>query len=223
MYIICFHKNDWSKIKHMLIGYARISTVDQNLDMQKDALTKAGCEKIFTDVMSGSKDKRPGLESALNSLSTGDTLVVWKLDRLGRSVQQLIKCVQDLENKGITFLSIRDNLDTKTSAGKLFFHMQCSFAEFERSIISERTIAGLAAARARGRVGGPRHKLKEHEYKNMVEMYHENKKHSKSGRLPVEKISEIFGLNKVTLYKYVNKYSKPRKMMEIRNSIKESI
>lgn len=205
----------------MFIGYARISTIDQNLDMQKDALIKAGCEQIFTDVMSGSKEKRPGLELALNSLVKGDTLVVWKLDRLGRSVQHLIKCVQDLENKGITFLSIRDNLDTKTSAGKLFFHMQCSFAEFERSIICERTLAGLSSARERGRFGGRRRRITKAEESSMVELYLENKKYRGSSKLPVEKIAKIFKVNKKTLHQYVNKHIKQIKMIELRrNTVK---
>src|SRR5437899_1292748 len=137
-----------------LIGYARVSTQDQNLHLQKDALTKAGCEKIFTDTISGSTQERKGLDEALNFLRSGDTLVVWKLDRLGRTMKHLIDTVTQLKDKGIGFKSLTENIDTTTPGGKLIFHVFGSLAEFERDLIRERTQAGLLAARARGRRGG---------------------------------------------------------------------
>src|SRR5437868_15191816 len=138
----------------MLIGYARVSTTDQTLDLQKDALEKIGCSKIFTDTASGAKAERKGLEEALDYVREGDTLVVWRLDRLGRSLKHLIETITTLNNRNIGFKSITENIDTTTSGGKLIFHIFGALAEFERDIIRERTKAGLAAARARGRTGG---------------------------------------------------------------------
>ena len=131
----------------MYIGYARVSTDDQNLDLQRDALNSAGCEQIFTDQVSGTKARRPGLEQALSHLRAGDTLVVWRLDRLGRSLRHLIDSVTDLQEKGIDFKSLTESIDTTTSGGKLVFHIFGALAEFEREIIRERTQAGLQAAR----------------------------------------------------------------------------
>jgi DNA invertase Pin-like site-specific DNA recombinase len=138
----------------MLIGYARVSTHDQTLTLQQDALTKAGCTKIFTDTASGAKAERKGLDEALNYVRKGDTLVVWRLDRLGRSLPHLIATMTDLEERGIGFKSLTENIDTTTSGGKLIFHIFGALAEFERNLIRERTTAGLTAARARGRKGG---------------------------------------------------------------------
>ncbi|MBN2355255.1 recombinase family protein [candidate division KSB1 bacterium] len=138
----------------MQIGYARISTDDQRLDLQFDALRKAGCNKIFKDVASGAKDDRVGLDNAMRYLRKGDTLVVWKLDRLGRSLKHLIDVVNSLGRKGAFFKSTQENIDTSTSGGKLTFHLFGALAEFEKDIIRERTKAGLDAARARGRIGG---------------------------------------------------------------------
>jgi DNA invertase Pin-like site-specific DNA recombinase len=135
----------------MLIGYARVSTYDQTLHLQQDALTKAGCTKIFTDTASGAKTERKGLEEALNYVRNGDTLVVW---RLGRSLPHLIATLTSLEERGIGFKSLTENIDTTTSGGKLVFHVFGALAEFERNLIRERTTAGLLAARARGRRGG---------------------------------------------------------------------
>src|SRR3954454_7070839 len=143
----------------MLIGYARVSTQDQNLDMQCDALEKAGCEQIYTDRVSGTKDNRPGLAVAPSHLRQGDTLVVWRLDRLGRSLRHLIDTVTTLQEQGIGFKSLQECIDTTTSGGKLVFHIFGALAEFEREIIRERTTAGLQAARARGRNGGRPKKL----------------------------------------------------------------
>src|SRR5438445_6735454 len=138
----------------MLIGYARVSTADQTLNLQKDALEKIGCSKIFTDTASGAKTERKGLEEALAYVREGDSLVVWKLDRLGRSLKHLIETITNLNNRNIGFQSITENIDTTTSGGKLIFHIFGALAEFERDIIRERTNAGLEAARARGRLGG---------------------------------------------------------------------
>jgi len=138
----------------MLIGYARVSTSDQRLDLQQDALRGAGCERIFTDSVSGAKTERLGLTAALDACRAGDILVVWKLDRLGRSLAHLVATVEDLAGRSVGFRSLQEQLDTTTAGGKLIFHLFASLAEFERDLIRERTPAGLTAARARGRNGG---------------------------------------------------------------------
>ncbi|MBG6056417.1 DNA invertase Pin-like site-specific DNA recombinase [Salinibacterium sp. CAN_S4] len=138
----------------MLIGYARVSTSDQNLDLQHDALKAAGCEKTFTDVISGAKASRPGLDKALEQLRDGDTLVVWKLDRLGRSVKNLIAFTEQLHEAGVGFRSLTDQIDTTTPAGRFFFHVMASLAQMERELTMERTRAGLEAARKNGRPPG---------------------------------------------------------------------
>jgi len=144
----------------MMIGYARVSTSDQNLDLQRDALRQAGCERIFEDHgVSGTKRVRPGLEQALATVGAGDTLVVWRLDRLGRSLSHLIELVSGFHRDEVYFRSLHEGFDTNSSGGKLFFHLLGALAEFERNLISERTRAGLAAARARGRVGGRRSRV----------------------------------------------------------------
>ena len=138
----------------MLIGYARVSTTDQNLTLQKDALEKAGCERIYEDELSGTKDNRPGLLKAIEMLRENDTLVVWKLDRLGRSVKSLIELVSVLNSKNIHFKSLTDSIDTSTPSGRFFFHVMASLAQMERELIVERTKAGLESAKKLGRVGG---------------------------------------------------------------------
>ena len=138
----------------MLIGYMRVSTADQNLDLQRDALTSGGCEKIFEDVGSGALDSRKGLAECIEYARSGDTLVVWKLDRLGRSLKHLVEVVGSLEKRKVGFKSLSESIDTTSDAGKLVFHIFASLAEFERGLIRERTNAGLKAARARGRKGG---------------------------------------------------------------------
>ncbi len=142
----------------MLVGYARVSTTDQNLDLQLDALQAAGCAQIFHDEgISGATRRRPGLDRALGTLKQGDVLVVWKLDRLGRSMRHLISITSTLEEQGIGFCSVSDAIDTSTPGGKLYFHLMGAFAEFERNLISERTKAGMAAAKARGvKLGRPK-------------------------------------------------------------------
>lgn len=137
----------------MVIGYARVSTSDQKLDLQRDELKRAGCRKLFTDVASGARD-RPGRGEALAYARKGDTIVVWKLDRFGRSLVDLVQTMQQLRERGVGFRSLHENIDTTTSGGRLIFHMFSALAEFERDLIRERTMAGLAAARARGRKGG---------------------------------------------------------------------
>src|SRR5918999_5944836 len=138
----------------VLIGYARVSTTEQHLHLQQDALNAAGCLKIFTDTISGVKSERKGLAEALAYIREGDTLVVWRLDRLGRSLKDLIERISELHSRKIGFKSLTEQIDTTTSGGKLIFHIFAALAEFERDVIRERTRAGLAAARARGRKGG---------------------------------------------------------------------
>jgi DNA invertase Pin-like site-specific DNA recombinase len=145
----------------MLVGYARVSTDDQSLDLQYDALTRAGCERIFDDKASGARDDRPGLADALSHLRQGDCLVVWKLDRLGRGLRSLIDFVEGLHHRRIDFRTLDGStqIDTSTAQGKFFFRVMAALAEMERDLIRERTMAGLAAARARGRKGGRKPKL----------------------------------------------------------------
>lgn len=143
----------------MIVGYARVSTMDQNLELQRDALRRAGCERVYEDHASGSATERPGWAQVSEVLRDGDTLVVWRLDRLGRSLKHLIDTVNDLEARGVGFKSVTENIDTTTPGGRLVFHVFGALAEFERELIRERTRAGLAAARARGRRGGRPRKL----------------------------------------------------------------
>ena len=182
----------------MLIGYARVSKIDQNLNLQIDALKRVGCSKIFTDQVSGSIKSRPQLEQALDFLRSRDILVVWRLDRLGRSLRHLIELVAELQAKEIGFRSITEAMDTTTSGGKLIFHIFGALAEFERNVIQEITRAGLEAARARGRKGGIKPKLTEKQQQVAVKLYHE-KAHT------VEEICRIMGISKPTLYSYINK------------------
>lgn len=151
----------------MKIGYARVSTDDQNLDLQRDALAVTGCERIYEEHLSGKNTQRPELEQCLKTLRKGDTLTVWRLDRLGRSLIDLVNIVNELEQLGVAFESIHEKIDTSSSTGKLVFHLFASLAEFERNVIRDRTNAGLTAARSRGRVGGRPQALTEKE-KDMV-------------------------------------------------------
>src|SRR3954463_11362999 len=180
----------------MLIGYARISTHDQNLDLQRDALTKAGCEQIYTDRVSGTKEMRLGLTDALSHLRARDTLVVWRLDQLGRSLRHLIDTVTDLQERGIGFKSLQENIDTTTSGGKLVFHIFGALAEFEREIIRERTQAGLHAARARGRSGGRPKALTDKQIQ-MLQHLAADKKHS------VKEICQTLGIGRTAFYRYL--------------------
>jgi DNA invertase Pin-like site-specific DNA recombinase len=180
----------------MLIGYARVSTEDQNLNMQRDALENAGCEQIFTDRVSGTKARRPGLEQALSHLRAGDTLVVWRLDRLGRSLRHLIDTITDLQERGIGFKSLTESIDTTTSGGRLVFNIFASLAEFEREIIRERTQAGLQAARARGKTGGRPRALTD----KQVEMLNQLASHPNRS---VDEICQTLGISRKTFYRYV--------------------
>lgn len=185
----------------MLIGYARVSTHDQNLDLQEDALKAAGCQKVFVDQISGSVATRKGLERAMEILREGDTLVVWRLDRLGRSLKHLIEFINHLENLKVGFKSLQESIDTTSPSGKLIFHIFGALAEFERNLIRERTQAGLAAARARGKKGGRKPKLTEEKRIFAVQLYTE-KKHT------VKEICRIMGISKPTLYGYLKNIKK---------------
>lgn len=180
----------------MQIGYARVSIDDQNLDLQRDALKLAGCEKIFTDQVTGRLLNRPGLDTAFSALREGDTLVVWRLDRLGRSLRHLIELTTTLSEKKIGFVSLTESIDTTTSSGQLIFHIFAALAEFERNLIAERTKAGLAAARARGRLGGRPPKLNPKQQEFAVKLYTERKQ-------TVKEICQIMRISKPTLYSYV--------------------
>ena len=183
-----------------LIGYARVSTHEQHLHLQQDALSTAGCLKIFTDTISGVKSERKGLAEALDYVRGGDTLVVWRLDRLGRSLKDLIESITELHSQNIGFKSLTENIDTTTSGGKLIFHIFGALAEFERDIIKERTNAGLTAARARGRQGGrPRSSLSDENKLQMARQMYANK------NLPVREICKALGIPRSTFYKYVRK------------------
>jgi DNA invertase Pin-like site-specific DNA recombinase len=180
----------------MLIGYARVSTQDQTLDLQKDALEKIGCAKIFTDIISGSTTERSGLDEALVYVREGDTLVVWRLDRLGRSLKHLIETITNLNNRKIGFKSITENIDTTTSGGKLIFHIFGALAEFERDIIKERTQAGLQAARARGRLGG-RPKALNQKKLSIAQALYNDKSNS------IADICKTLNISRATLYRYI--------------------
>lgn len=178
----------------MLIGYARVSTGDQNLDLQKNALVRAECEQIFEDTASGKNSRRPGLRRAIRCLKPGDSLVVWKLDRLGRSVRDLITLVSELQARGVNFRSLTDSIDTSTPAGRFFFHVMSALAEMERELIVERTRAGLAAAREQGRVGGRR--------RVMTEEVVERCRRMLENGATRHQIADVIGVGVKTIYKY---------------------
>jgi DNA invertase Pin-like site-specific DNA recombinase len=183
----------------MKIGYARVSTRDQHLELQIDALTKAGCDKIYQDIASGARAERPALNEMIRNLRPGDVLVIWKLDRLGRSLNHLIGLVNDLMEKKIGLQSLHDPIDTTTPQGRLSFNLFASLAEFERDLIRERTQAGLSAARARGRNGGRPKGLpqKAEATACAAETLY------KEGKLTVNEIAEKLGIAKSTLYAYL--------------------
>jgi DNA invertase Pin-like site-specific DNA recombinase len=180
----------------MLVGYARVSTIDQTLDLQRDALTNAGCSKIFTDTASGAQTERAGLAEALDYVRAGDTLVVWKLDRLGRSLKDLIERIRELNARKIGFKSLTEQIDTTTSGGKLIFHIFGALAEFERDIIRERTNAGLEAARVRGKLGGRPKALSPEKIKLARKLYADT-------GTSVAEICTILGISRHTLQRYV--------------------
>ena len=179
-----------------LIGYARVSTDDQNASLQQDTLKAAGCMKVFTDKASGSLASRPQLDRMLDQLRPGDVVVVWRLDRLGRSLKNLIALVEDLAEKGVGFRSLTENIDTTTNGGKLVFHIFGALAEFERTLIRERTMAGLAAARARGRVGGRPPTMTPEKVKVARQMY-DSREHT------VEAIAKTLGVSRKTIYRHL--------------------
>ena len=180
----------------MLVGYARVSTQDQDPALQLDALNKAGCERIFTEKASGAQRERPQLQAALDYMRPGDTLVVWKLDRLARSLKQLIETIERLEVHQKGFRSLTESLDTTTSGGKLVFHIFGALAEFERAIIQERTKAGLVAARARGRTGGRPPALSDEDLA-------EAKALLRDPDITVEKVAKRLGVSPSTLYRHL--------------------
>ena len=183
----------------MLIGYARVSTTDQTLHLQKDALEKIGCSKIFTDTASGAQTERKGLEEALAYVREGDTLVVWRLDRLGRSLKHLLETITTLNKRKIGFRSLTESIDTTTSNGRLIFNIFASLAEFERDLIRERTKAGLAAARARGRVGGrPKAQtLNTPKKVALAQSLYDNKDNT------IDEICKTLNISRATLYRYI--------------------
>lgn len=185
----------------MLIGYARVSTIDQNTDLQIDALKQAGCEKIFSDQMSGAIAERPGLIKMKEMLRRGDTLVIWRLDRLGRSLKDLIEWMVWLNEHGIILKSLQESIDTNSATGKMIYGIFGVMAEFERNLNKERSEAGLAAARARGRVGGRPEKLNNKKKEMAVSLYL-GQQHS------IKEICELADISKPTLYKYVHEASK---------------
>ena len=179
----------------MLIGYARVSTLDQNLDLQIDALKKAGCKKIFDDKISGSRAERPGLTKALDMLREGDTLVVWKLDRLGRRVKQLVDLVGELQQQGVQFKSLTDAIDTGTPSGRFFFHVMASLAEMERDLIVERTRAGLEVARQLGRKGGRKPKMTASKIESARKLL--------DSGMPHRDVAQNLGVSVPTLYRWL--------------------
>lgn len=178
-----------------LIGYARVSTQDQNLELQREALKEAGCERIYTDQLSGARADRPGLTEALDYARVGDTLVIWKLDRLGRSMPHLVELARNLEDREIHLRSITDQIDTTTAAGRFFFHVMAAMASMERDLIVERTHAGLDAARRRGRVGGRRRKMTPAKIESARTLL-------ASGKPPSEVAHEL-GVSRATLYRHM--------------------
>jgi len=179
----------------MQIGYARVSTKDQNLHLQREALDKAGCNKIYEDKARGTKAPRKGLNLALEVLREGDSLVVWKLDRLGRNVKDLVTMVGELEQRGIHFKSLTDNIDTSSTAGRFFFHVMASLAQMERELLVERTRAGLDAARKRGRIGGRK--------RAMTDSKLQSAKRLLADGIPHKDVASNLGVSIPTLYRWL--------------------
>jgi len=179
----------------MLIGYARVSTDEQKVDLQTDALGRAGCDKVFCDHMTGKTFDRPELARALSLVDGGDVLVVWKLDRLGRSLKHLVALVEELQERGVEFRSLQENIDTTTPGGRLVFHVFAALAQFERELVRERTVAGLQAARSRGRRGGRKHKLDVTQRKTLLAMA--------AQRIPIEQTCAALGISQATYFRYL--------------------
>jgi DNA invertase Pin-like site-specific DNA recombinase len=176
------------------LGYARVSTTDQDASLQVDALNAAGCYRVFIDTISGSLDQRPELTKLLDQLRPGDTLVVWRLDRLGRSIRHLIDQLTALQNKGIGFKSLQETIDTTSPGGRLVFHVFAALAEFERDLIREHTNAGLAEARSRGRTGGRPPRLSPQQATAALRMYEQQD-------MTVEQIGQVLGVSRTTIYR----------------------
>lgn len=189
----------------MKIGYIRVSKHEQNEALQRDALKEVECEKYYHDRITGAKFERKGLEELLAFVRPGDTVIVWKLDRLGRSLKDLIEILNLLKDRAVDFVSITEKIDTTTPGGKLIFHLMGSLAEFERDLIRERTNAGLAAARARGRIGGRPRKLSTDGKVALALRLVEDHKHS------VDDICSTLGISRSTLYRYVREAKKTSK------------
>lgn len=181
----------------MLVGYARVSTDDQNLDLQLDALKAAGCEQLFSDKVTGAAKTKEGLVEAIKYLREGDMLVVWKLDRLGRTVKGLVELVEGFQARGVQFKSVTDSIDTSTAAGRFFFHVMAALAEMERELIKERTRAGLNAARARGRLGGRKPKM---DFSKV-----ESAKQLLNSGMPGKDVARNLGVSRATLYRAIAK------------------
>lgn len=194
----------------MIFGYARVSTQEQNLDLQIDALNKYGVDKIFEEKISGTMTKRPVLDELMRYLRPGDTLVIYKLDRLGRRVRGLINLVEEFKKNNINFVCLQERIDTTTPTGTFVFYVLCAIAQMERDIISERTKAGLAAARARGRKGG-RPRVPEKDIQKAIKMYESNS-------FAVSEIQKITGISRTTLYTYLRKYDKIKYKISDKNS-----
>jgi DNA invertase Pin-like site-specific DNA recombinase len=180
-----------------LLGYARVSTLDQNADLQRDALQGAGCYRVFLDTASGKLDDRPQLAALLDQLRPDDTLVVWRLDRLGRSLRHLIETVNGLAERGVAFRSLTESIDTSTPGGRLIFHVFGALAEFERELIRERTVAGLAAARARGRAGGRPSVMTPGKLAVARQLY-DSKDHT------MDAIAKVVGVSRASLYRHLS-------------------
>lgn len=187
-------KGTLARMSSLKFGYARVSTINQSLELQSDALTKAGCDRIYHDTVSGAKEHRPGLDRMIEQLREGDTVVVWKLDRLGRSMQNLVELMTMFDRMGVQFQSLTENIDTTTPGGVLIFNMFASLAQFERDLIRERTQAGLQAARARGRVGGRPVKLSDKEVAEVRRLYD-------SRTVTVKQIAELMHCGTTTVYR----------------------
>jgi DNA invertase Pin-like site-specific DNA recombinase len=187
----------------MKTGYVRVSKQEQNEALQRDALKEADCEKYFNNVMTGSNFERKGLEHLLAFARSGDTMIVWKLDRLGRSPKDLIETLNLLKDQGVDFISLTEHIDTTTPSGKLIFHLMGALAEFERDLIRERTNAGLAAARARGRIGGSPRKLSTNGKVALAQRLFADKKHA------IDDICSTLGISRSTFYRYVREAAPP--------------
>lgn len=185
-----------------LLGYARVSTNDQDAALQIDALSAAGCYRVFVDTMSGSLEHRPELDKLLDQIRPGDTLVVWRLDRLGRSIRHLIDQLHTLAERDIGFRSLQETIDTTSSGGRLIFHVFAALAEFERDLIRERTNAGLTAARARGRTGGRPSRLTADQVKTARRLYEQQD-------MTVTQIGDVLGVSRTTIYRALNRHPAP--------------